>query len=78
MSTQSDPAQGAEAITPHDTNVIGITRGIYIGGAGDVALYSLDGNLVTFVGCLAGSVLPVVTKRVMSTNTSATNLIALY
>ncbi len=79
MSTQSDPAVGAVSITPNDsTDLTVTTRGIFVGGAGNISLVSADGNTVTFASCAAGSILPIVTKRVMATDTTATALVALY
>ncbi len=78
MSTKSDPAEGAQTITPHDTNELGFTtRGIYVGGAGDVKLISVDGNTVTFTAPV-GVVIPIATRRVLSAGTTATKLIGLY
>jgi hypothetical protein len=37
-----------------------------------------SGQTVTFVGVAAGSVLPIRVARVNSTNTTATNIVALY
>lgn len=72
------PASHAFAITPHNTNPLAVsTRGIYVGGAGDVSLTTVEGNDVTFMGCLIGTVLPVRAKIVKSTGTTATNLIGL-
>jgi len=73
------PASNAFAITPHDTNELTtVTRGIYIGAAGDIALTTVGGDSVTFVGLLAGSILPVRANIVKSTATTATSLIGLY
>ena len=69
------------AITPSDsvnfTN--GVCRGIYVGGAGNVvAIDPLTNTATTFIGCVAGSVLPIQAVRVNSTSTTATSLVALY
>ena len=75
----TSPALDAFAITPSDsTDFAQVTRGVYVGGAGDVAAVMSDGTVVTFVGALAGSVLPIRAKRVNSTNTTATSLVGLY
>lgn len=50
---------------------------IFVGGAGVVALVDQRGAVVNFT-CAAGQVLPVQAKRVNSTNTTATLLVALY
>lgn len=78
MSTMSDPARGAAAVTKSDSTVLPTTRGLYIGGAGDVAVLMVNGATVTFPGAVAGSVLPLCVTKVMSTNTTATNIVALY
>jgi len=67
------------AITKSDTvNLEKITDAVYVGGAGDVAFVSQSDVAVTFSGAVAGSILPVAAKRINSTNTTATNLVALY
>lgn len=76
------------AITKSDTvNFVDQGRGafggsilcdaIWVGGAGIVEVVSEDGTAVQFT-CVAGSILPVKAKRVNSTNTTATLMVALY
>lgn len=78
MSILNAPAKRAVSITPSDTvNLSDVTRGIYVGGAGDISLV-IAGTTVLFSGAAAGSVLPIHASRVNSTNTTATNLVALY
>lgn len=50
---------------------------IYIGGAGVVVVVFEDDSTASFT-CVAGQTLPVRAKRVNSTNTTATLMIALY
>ena len=79
MSDRTNPAVGQQEITPHDTNPLDvITRGIYVGGTGNIKLKGLDGNDVTLYSCPAGLILPVETEHVYSTGTTATHLVALY
>jgi hypothetical protein len=74
----SAPATDCFAITKSDTvNFTNYCRGIYVGGAGDVVVVTPAGNAITFVGVLAGSVLPVQAKRVNSTSTTATSMVGL-
>jgi len=77
-ANQTAPAQEAIAVTPHDTNNIDPARGLYIGGAGNVKVVTARGTTTTFVGVAAGSILPVGVTRVFSTDTTATNIVALY
>jgi hypothetical protein len=73
------PAKNAFAVTPHDTNALtSDTRGIYIGGAGDMVLVTTGGETVTFVGLPAGFILPVRANIIKSTGTTATNIVGLY
>ncbi len=77
-TTLESPATRALAITPSDTvNLTFFSRAIYVGGAGNISVVMLNDSTVTFIGLLAGSVLPVRVKRVNSAGTTATNLIAL-
>lgn len=72
------PAGHAFAVTPHDTtNFAREVEGLYIGVGGDVALVLPSGTAITFVGVPTGSILPVRCKRVNSTNTTATSIVAL-
>lgn len=74
------PAWNAAAVTPNDSADLAQTaRALYIGGAGDVKVdMASDGSAVTFVGCLAGSILPIRAERVYATDTTATNIVALW
>lgn len=74
-----DPVDRAFAITPSDSAELSIaTRGLYIGGAGDVVAVLSSGDEVTFTGMLAGAIYPLRVKQVKSTNTTATSIIGLY
>lgn len=79
MSEQIRNAASAAAVTPSDSTVLTRVRALYVGGAGNVAV-TFPGNptAVTFVGVMAGAVLPVQAEKVMSTNTTATSIVALY
>lgn len=72
-------ASYAEAVTPNDSTLFdSSTRGIYVGGTGDLAVTMEGGGVVTFVSVLSGSILPIRCTKVMSTNTSATAIVALF
>jgi len=51
---------------------------LYIGGAGNIKVTTVAGDIVTFSGVLAGSFFPVNILKVFSTGTTATNIIALW
>jgi hypothetical protein len=75
----SDPARHAVAVTPDDSNdLANNARALWIGGAGNVALdFVGSGTNVVIVGVPAGTLLPFEIKRVRSTGTTATNIVAL-
>jgi len=73
------PGYDAAAVTPNDSaDLDKPARAIYIGGAGDVKIDTEAGTTVTFVGLTAGSMLPVRAVRIHATDTTATNLVAIF
>lgn len=84
-SNITGPACGLYAITPHNTNPLpAVTRGIYVGVSGDVVVVPAFGDAtpVKFASVPAGSILPIMVTKVLSTdtvgNTTAQSLVALY
>lgn len=74
--TGMEPAGSAFAISPdNSTDLALMTRGIYVGGTGDLKVDMADGTTVTFVGLAAGVVHPIRARRVYATGTSATSII---
>ena len=78
MASNTSPATHFVAVTPSDSADIPQTRALYVGTTGDVACHNGSGTSVTFVGVPAGAVIPVQTSRVMSSNTTASDIVALY
>lgn len=80
------PATNCVAVTPSDTvNIAPPTdsaktcKGLYVGTTGNVAVLCIDDTAaVTFVAVPAGAILPVSAKRVNSTNTTASNIVAMF
>ncbi len=74
------PATHAEAVTPNTDNDLPnnlVTRGLWVGGAGDlVVILAEDTAAVTFTGVGAGQLLPIRVKRVLATST-CTGIVAL-
>jgi hypothetical protein len=66
----------AAAVTPSDTTAVSF-RGVWVGGAGNLAVVTEGGNTVTFTAVPAGTLLPVAVKAVNATNTTATNIVGL-
>lgn len=74
-----DPAEGAAAVTPNDVAILDpISRALYVGGAGDLAVTMRDGTSVTFTAVPAGTLLPLRVQSVMSTGTTASSIVALW
>lgn len=69
---------GAAAITKSDTANLATPSVVYVGGTGNVKVTTAQGDTVTFVGVPAGFVIPVQVLRVWSTDTTATNMVAIY
>ncbi len=66
------------SVTPSDSATFSpLPKGIYVGGAGNIALTGEDGTSVTFA-VVAGAFLPLCPSKVLSTGTTATGIIALY
>lgn len=70
-------AHGAVAVTPSDATVFPVCRALYVGGTGDIRLRCPDGQTITFVSVPVG-IFPIQADMVLSTSTTATNMIALY
>lgn len=82
MSYATGPglATRAVAVTPHDTNdLTDPAFALYVGAGGTVKVQPAGGDPVTFVGVPTGTVLPIRgIRRVYSTGTSASSILALY
>jgi hypothetical protein len=85
FGTTNEPvtaARHAESVAPSDVaDLKHVTSAIYVGVAGDLALIMAndpDFAPVVFKAVPAGTVLQVQARRVMNTNTSATNIVALW
>lgn len=75
----SAPAQRGFAITPADgADLAAETRGLWVGGSGDIALVLASGDEITLAGVVGGSILPLRLRRIKATGTSATQLVGLY
>jgi len=71
-------ATKAFAITPADADLAVVTRGIYVGVTGDLAvILSGDTAVVTFKAVPAGSLLPIRAKQVRAA-TTASSILGLY
>ena len=71
------PYNDGFAITKSDDNELAqVTRGIYVGGAGNISLVTERGNTIVLKGALAGTILNVRAVKVLAA-TTATDLVGL-
>jgi hypothetical protein len=76
---QAAPGRSWRSVTPSDsTNLMAGCRAIWVGTAGNIALVGDDNTAITFTIASDGTLLPLGPKRVNSTNTTATNIVAIY
>ncbi len=72
------PASRAEAVTPSDSvDLTQVSRAVYVGGTGDLAVTMKEGGNVIFRNVIGGTVIAIRASRVLSAGTSATDIVAL-
>ena len=78
--TEWSPATSSVAVTPSDSEELAyLTRALYVGVGGNLSVKLRDDSAaVVFVGVAEGTLLPLQVKQVMATDTTATNIIALW
>ena len=75
----TSPAIDGSMIVPSDaTDLAHVTRALYVGSGGQVAAQLASGSTVTFAAVPSGTLLPLRVRRVMSTGTSAADLVGLW
>ena len=82
------PVESAVAVTPSDGTAIAppngdankATRGLLVGGAGNLTVIMADGStvLLTIPATACGIVIPIAVRFVKSTGTTATLIVAFY
>ena len=78
--TEWSPATSSVSVTPSDSEELAyLTRGLYVGVGGNLSVKLRDDSAaVVFVGVAEGTILPLQVKQVMETDTTATNIVALW
>ena len=75
----AQPAANAASVTPDDSNELTfLSRALYVGGTGNVKVTMKDGAEVTFSAISSSTILPIAVRKVHSTGTTATAIIALW
>jgi len=79
MGGAGEPAANAEVVVPSDDSELStVSRALYVGGGGDLAVVMLGGSEVIFSAVIAGTVLPIRVKKVKLTGTNASFVLNLY
>ena len=79
MADFSPATKGVAVVTADNTKFSGgMCRGLYVGVTGDVVVIHSDFSTVTYKSLAAGVVHPIMAFGVAQTNTTATNIVALY
>jgi hypothetical protein len=73
------PIENGFSVTPSDgSDQPQVSRAIWVGGAGNLSVVTRGGDTITFVGVPSGTLIPIRAKRIRSTGTTATSIVALY
>jgi hypothetical protein len=74
----SDPVPNAAAVSPSDSvDLANITTAVYIGTSGDLHVTMMNNEVVTFTALPIGFY-PIRVRRVWSTSTTASNIVAVW
>jgi hypothetical protein len=76
----TSPPEDAVTITPSDAAgaMSHVTRAIYVGAAGDIALLMQSGATVVLRGVPSGSFLPLRVRQVLATGTTADGIVGFW
>jgi hypothetical protein len=66
----TSPPEHAVAVTPADQDLAHVTRALYVGTGGDLAVRMQDGGSVTFASVPSGTLLPLRVSRVLPASTA--------
>jgi hypothetical protein len=72
------PATHAVVLTKSDSTVFPATRGLYVGGAGNLNVVMKDGATCLFTAVPVGTTLDISIEQLLDTSTTATLVVDLY
>lgn len=73
------PGSYVTPVTPDDnTDLATVSRALYVGTGGNIALTLVGGSTATFTNVQDGAVLPLRVSRVLNAGTSASDILALW
>jgi hypothetical protein len=76
----SAPSRSQRAVTPNDTTDLpdGACKALHAVGAGSIVTIGVDDTAAVTHYIVQGGMLPIRARRVLSTGTTATGIVALY
>lgn len=78
-NTSPTSSTRAAKVTPSDSIDLGTTtKGLWVGGVGNLQVTMAEGDVVVFTAVAAGTYLPISVSRVWATLTTATLVVALW
>jgi len=83
MTNATRPAELSVAVTPSDSTDMTLLNGnfpraFYVGVTGNVVLVNTDYSTATYTAVPAGALIPARFRRINSTSTTASSIVALY
>lgn len=77
-NSATSPIVWAEDVTPSDSaTLMKVTRAVYVGTGGDLAVHLIGGTAITFKNVANGTLLPIRVDQVLATGTTADDIRAL-
>jgi hypothetical protein len=77
-SLTAPPEQGVAVVPDDSADLVAVTRALYVGGAGDLAVRMADGTPLVFGAVPAGTLLPLRVRQVLATGTTASRIVGLW
>jgi hypothetical protein len=75
----TSPPEHGQAVVPSDGADLGhVTRALFVGSGGDLAVRLQDGTALTFANVPAGALIPIRVARVLATGTTASQILGLW
>lgn len=75
----SAPAVDAAQVNPSNSqDLVHVTRAVYIGTGGDLAVELANGTRITLPNSVGGMMYPLRVRKVLSTGTTASSIVALW
>jgi hypothetical protein len=75
----SSPADNGAEVTPSDAGELpAVTRALYSGSGGDIAVRLASGTLVRLTETMPGSIYPLRVDKVLATGTTASGIVGFW